>query len=384
VNMNGRVYDPELGRFLSPDPNVQFVADLQSYNRYTYAANNPLRYTDPTGYFLGGGFDFFVSALATITAIAVCTGPQAALCAAGFALGMTIYTTASAINSGAGWDQACAMGFTGFALGTIGGGVMGDLGVQGGWQILGGAISGAASSAVMTEMSGGGSLGKNILEGAFSGAAGAAVGYALQEGMVSVASAELQQGGGSQGGGDEGPKAEVRYVPGRRIEGDFWDSIKALAELNARCSAGPCSDFEIGVAAMSQNMPSAGVQVESTVMTSAVAGSGGTAGLNLQLTSYNEGSGLFGYYPTPQVPSNGLMVGGDMGFNLAIGNGSWTGRFDNYNLSIGPLSVSYFITPGWTGIGPGYTGLSLGLGTWGPPIGYGRNSTYYVPLSGQK
>ena len=201
VNMNGRVYDPELGRFLSPDPNVQFVADLQSYNRYTYAANNPLRYTDPTGYFLGGGFDFFVSALATITAIAVCTGPQAALCAAGFALGMTIYTTASAINSGAGWDQACAMGFTGFALGTIGGGVMGDLGVQGGWQILGGAISGAASSAVMTEMSGGGSLGKNILEGAFSGAAGAAVGYALQEAMVSVASAELQQGGGAGGGG---------------------------------------------------------------------------------------------------------------------------------------------------------------------------------------
>jgi RHS repeat-associated protein len=50
--MNGRVYDPDLGRFLSPDPNIQFVADLQSYNRYTYAANNPLKYTDPTGYFI--------------------------------------------------------------------------------------------------------------------------------------------------------------------------------------------------------------------------------------------------------------------------------------------------------------------------------------------
>jgi RHS repeat-associated protein len=57
VNMNGRVYDPELGRFLSPDPNVQFVADLQSYNRYSYALNNPLRYTDPTGYLLLGLLD---------------------------------------------------------------------------------------------------------------------------------------------------------------------------------------------------------------------------------------------------------------------------------------------------------------------------------------
>jgi RHS repeat-associated protein len=52
VNMNGRVYDPVIGRFLSPDPNVQFAADLQSYNRYSYVLNNPLRYTDPTGYFL--------------------------------------------------------------------------------------------------------------------------------------------------------------------------------------------------------------------------------------------------------------------------------------------------------------------------------------------
>jgi RHS repeat-associated protein len=60
VNMNGRVYDPDLGRFLSPDPNIQFVADLQSYNRYTYAANNPLKYTDPTGYFIAPEFDIRV------------------------------------------------------------------------------------------------------------------------------------------------------------------------------------------------------------------------------------------------------------------------------------------------------------------------------------
>ena len=53
INMNGRVYDPRLGRFLSPDPIVQNPANTQSYNRYTYALNNPLKYTDPGGYYSG-------------------------------------------------------------------------------------------------------------------------------------------------------------------------------------------------------------------------------------------------------------------------------------------------------------------------------------------
>jgi RHS repeat-associated protein len=52
IHMNGRVYDPELGKFLSADPHVQFEANLQSYNRYAYVHNNPLKYADTTGYFL--------------------------------------------------------------------------------------------------------------------------------------------------------------------------------------------------------------------------------------------------------------------------------------------------------------------------------------------
>lgn len=49
INMTGRVYDPVLGRFLSPDNYVQFPEYTQSFNRYTYALNNPLKYTDPEG-----------------------------------------------------------------------------------------------------------------------------------------------------------------------------------------------------------------------------------------------------------------------------------------------------------------------------------------------
>ena len=51
VHMNGRVYDPQLGRFLSADPHVQALGSTQALNRYSYVMNNPLSYTDPSGYF---------------------------------------------------------------------------------------------------------------------------------------------------------------------------------------------------------------------------------------------------------------------------------------------------------------------------------------------
>lgn len=49
INMNARLYDPVLGRFLSPDPIVQVSDFTQSYNGYAYAMNNPLSYKDPNG-----------------------------------------------------------------------------------------------------------------------------------------------------------------------------------------------------------------------------------------------------------------------------------------------------------------------------------------------
>lgn len=51
IHMNGRFYDPTLGRFASADPFIQAAANPQSLNRYSYVLNNPLSYTDPSGYF---------------------------------------------------------------------------------------------------------------------------------------------------------------------------------------------------------------------------------------------------------------------------------------------------------------------------------------------
>ncbi|SHH64167.1 tRNA(Glu)-specific nuclease WapA precursor [Vibrio aerogenes CECT 7868] len=51
IHMNGRVYDPILARFISADPYIQAPDNTQSYNRYSYVVNNPMKYSDPSGHF---------------------------------------------------------------------------------------------------------------------------------------------------------------------------------------------------------------------------------------------------------------------------------------------------------------------------------------------
>jgi RHS repeat-associated protein len=60
INMNGRLYDPVIARFLSPDPFLQEPENTQNHNRYSYCLNNPLKYTDPSGYNFIDGLESFV------------------------------------------------------------------------------------------------------------------------------------------------------------------------------------------------------------------------------------------------------------------------------------------------------------------------------------
>ena len=50
-NYNARMYDPQLGRFITPDWHIPNSLNPQDFNRYSYARNNPIKYEDPTGNF---------------------------------------------------------------------------------------------------------------------------------------------------------------------------------------------------------------------------------------------------------------------------------------------------------------------------------------------
>jgi RHS repeat-associated protein len=207
VNMNGRVYDPELGRFLSPDPNVQFAADLQSYNRYTYSANNPLRYTDPTGYswysFLSSPM-FWVDVVVAVVSIVGCAYTVGALCVA-WGVSLIAENSVMALSMGASWKQVVTSDVISIGAMLVGGAVGGafsggDSGMAG--SVLGGAIAGAVTAGITTPLLGG-NLGQNLLMGVAMGALGGAVQSSLQGTNPVSQAAEEQQGGGAGSSGQD-------------------------------------------------------------------------------------------------------------------------------------------------------------------------------------
>jgi RHS repeat-associated protein len=113
INMNGRMYDPVLGRMLSPDNYVQNPNIPQNYNRYAYVLNNPLKYTDPSGEFwhlvigaaIGGTINWAVNG-ADFTwegAMYFGIGAVAGAVGAGVGMGVTATLTGGAATFGGGF-----------------------------------------------------------------------------------------------------------------------------------------------------------------------------------------------------------------------------------------------------------------------------------------
>jgi hypothetical protein len=98
--MNARMYDSQIGRFLSADPLIGSIYDSQALNRYSYVGNDPLSLTDPTGLCFLGCF-WHSPAFSAVASIAVAvTGQEWALPVLETQLGLQVTAAVSTINAG--------------------------------------------------------------------------------------------------------------------------------------------------------------------------------------------------------------------------------------------------------------------------------------------
>ena len=159
VHMNGRIYDPKLGRFLQADPVVQAPKNSQSLNRYTYVFNNPLSYTDPSGFI---SFRTIVK-LAAAAVITYVTWGAASGWAVGFAWGSTAGTTATLTAAGGAFAGAVSGAVGGAILtgtvkgafyGALSGTALGAVGASG-LNKFSKTVTGGAANGITTELQGG-------------------------------------------------------------------------------------------------------------------------------------------------------------------------------------------------------------------------------------
>jgi len=173
VHLNGRVYDPLVGRMMSADPLVPDPMNGQAWNRYSYVINNPLAFTDPSGYsWLSEAFhavqDLFrsvpiIGAIVRIAAVALC-GPGASICAFAMAVissaavaGITTGKLSAALQAGAVAGLTAAAFYGVGTLTTPPGGIQPFTGAHIA-NIAGHALVGCASAVAMGGKCGPGAL----------------------------------------------------------------------------------------------------------------------------------------------------------------------------------------------------------------------------------
>jgi hypothetical protein len=187
--MNGRIYDPELGRMLSPDPFVQVPENSQNFNRYSYVLNNPVNLTDPSGFsWVSKVFDkignWFSENWRTVVAIAVVVGLAFVLTP----IAGVGWNALGQISINSGWAQGAIVGAAAGASNTaINGGNASDIlraavvgGIQGG--ITGGLLNGWESTGWNWE-----TLRHVVGHGVVGGSANVALGGKFQDGFLSAA-----------------------------------------------------------------------------------------------------------------------------------------------------------------------------------------------------
>jgi RHS repeat-associated protein len=222
VHMNGRIFDPLIGRFLQADSMVQAPGNLQNYDRYAYCYNNPLTCTDPSGqlsmylknpvrlakwidpagnYALTktaqNKYGYMIGSIAIGVASLYC-GPGYAACVAG---GTAAWATFAGASDSQAFKSGVIAGATAYAMSAVGDatstqGYAGDTYGQSvaattnvPANVAGHALVGCASAAA-----GGGNCGSGALSGAF-GAALSNSGF-YSQGNIVVATMQHALAGG--------------------------------------------------------------------------------------------------------------------------------------------------------------------------------------------
>ena len=164
IHMNGRVYDATLARFVSADPHIQAGSMSQSYNRYSYVLNNPMKYTDPSGYFFSQlnkvrkQLRPYATIIASIIVFYFCPPCGASMMNAALT-GAAIGAAGAVVNGG--------NIFRGAITGALSGMFMGNHSLQGAELYAAKAIAGGASAVIN-----GGKFGQGFISAGFASWAG--------------------------------------------------------------------------------------------------------------------------------------------------------------------------------------------------------------------
>ncbi|MCW5548831.1 MAG: RHS repeat-associated core domain-containing protein [Opitutaceae bacterium] len=237
IHMNGRIYDPVLGRFLSADPFVDDAGDSQSYNRYSYVSNNPLGYTDPSGYIKLSFKTILkivaVVAIAYFTAGAAISAWGTTMTTSGsFAAGTaTVTVTAGStfatmmpVAIGNGIIGGLAGGFaSGFAGSLLNGGSIGDAFKAG---VIGG-VAGAVGGGIAGAFSDAGLLTRTVAASAVGGATSEAMGGSFRDGALIAGAVTLANFGWQKA---KEFTDETAYKAARTAEASGTEEGKRLAQ----------------------------------------------------------------------------------------------------------------------------------------------------------
>jgi len=98
TNMKGRIYDPRVGRFLSPDP-VAATSTAQGFDRFAYVRNDPVNSVDPSGLVVVEILGVAIAIPGAVVAVAAAAAGLILAVSAGLAIFKLIQMGIQAVNA---------------------------------------------------------------------------------------------------------------------------------------------------------------------------------------------------------------------------------------------------------------------------------------------